>query len=387
MPMRPADPPRGRERAVRRRRPAARTPTTSAGPAWRRLASQLQRLAKADTFRLAFAAFVFLAALWALRQELRGSSLQQIGDVVSSVPLWMVAAAALGTLVSYGGLAASEGLALAWIGRPLAFQRIGLATFVSYAVSNGVGFGLATGGAARLRLYGMWGLSAREVAAVTLLSGAAVTLSGVVLAGLLLLGMPGLPVGALLLGLAFLVPAALWLAPLPRKVWILPDIDLRTPPLGLRVGALLGGFVDWIASGAALFILIPGASSADFLPFLGVFILSSILSAATGVPGGVGVFDALVLMLSREVSQVHETAAALLLYRLVYVLGPLILTAVGVAGYQLRRLMGGGPGKGWRPLADLIAPRVMAALVFYLGAVLLLGAGNFGLTWISAPQP
>jgi uncharacterized membrane protein YbhN (UPF0104 family) len=49
------------------------------------------------------------------------------------------------------------------------------------------------------------------------------------------------------------------------------------------------------------------------------------------VPGGLGVFEAIVLTLTTLLSQVHETAAALVLYRCIYSLGPLAIWGVASA--------------------------------------------------------
>lgn len=86
---------------------------------------------------------------------------------------------------------------------------------------------------------------------------------------------------------------------------------------------LLAGLGDWLFSGAALFILLPTPELAVFPTFLAAYVAGSLLSAATGVPGGIGVFEAIVLALATLFAQVHETAAALLLYRCIYSLGPL----------------------------------------------------------------
>ena len=79
---------------------------------------------------------------------------------------------------------------------------------------------------------------------------------------------------------------------------------------------------DWLTSGAALFVLVPHPTLTGLAVFLVVFVLGSLVSAASGVPGGIGVFEAIVISLTPLVAQTHETAAALLVYRLIYSLGP-----------------------------------------------------------------
>jgi len=106
-----------------------------------------------------------------------------------------------------------------------------------------------------------------------------------------------------------------------------------------RAFALTAGVGDWALSGAALYVLLPNPSLAAFPSFLAVFVLGSLVSAATGVPGGVGVFEAVVIGLSAVMARAHETAAALILYRAIYSLGPLLLTALALLAWRgIRRL-------------------------------------------------
>lgn len=327
-------------------------------------------------FKIAFAASVFLAALWLLGRELRGSSLTAVVDAARatrpSAFFWAIVA----TAMSYGCLAVSEWWALRTVGRRLSAPRIGLVTFVAYALSNGLGFSMATGAAARLRFYRPWGLNTAEAAAVSVLAGLAVTLSGLVTAGIALLVVGDLPLAYRALGVLLVSLGALWFVRLPDRLWFLPGLRPLTPPRRLGVLALGGGVADWVFSGLALFVLLPGAAAADFLPFLAIFVFGSVVSAVSGVPGGVGVFDAIVLGLSHRFAVAHETAAALIVYRLIYAVGPLMITAAGLCAAQLVHGLRGARRAELKVVAAISAPTVFAALTFYLGAALLLAAAN-----------
>ena len=146
----------------------------------------------------------------------------------------------------------------------------------------------------------------------------------------------GVPFSLHLIGLVMLVPAWLWLGHLPKRVKFLPGVELLHPPLRTRVLALSGAVLDWVFSGLALLLLMPFQHGNHIAPFIAVFVLGSVLSAASGVPAGIGVFEAVVLTLSRHFALPHQTAAALVLYRLMYAIGPLCLTASGLAIAQFR---------------------------------------------------
>lgn len=287
-------------------------------------------------------------AAWLIHGVLKDFSWPLFLTALKATPVSAIWAAIILTPASYVCLAITEWFALQSLGHRLSWHRAGRVAFASYAVSNSLGFSLATGTATRLRLYAPWGLSPGAVTAVALLAGAAVSLSGVVTAGLALMIRPspfaevfhcprGVIEGA---GLALIAPGVLWFSVLKRR----PD---GAPPIAHshsgRAFALVAGVADWVLSGAALFVLLPHASLGGFAEFIAVFVLGSLVSAATGVPGGVGVFEAVVLGLSALMARANETATALILYRVIYSLGPMIVMTTGLSALHLyRRLRGGG---------------------------------------------
>src|SRR5262249_38075850 len=137
-----------------------------------------------------------------------------------------------------------------------------------------------------------------------------------------------------LLGAALVAPALLWLTPLLKLAARLTPLNIRAPPLPLGGAALIGGVLDWVFSGLALFILMPEPTLARAAPFMAGFVLGSVVSAAAGAPGGIGVFEAVVLLLSQRFAVSAETAAALILYRLIYAVGPFSLVALGMVAHQ-----------------------------------------------------
>jgi phosphatidylglycerol lysyltransferase len=184
-------------------------------------------------------------------------------------------------------------------------------------------------------MYARFGLSALQSAQVAMLAGAAVTVSGVVASGLVLMADPsigralhgGAPL-VVAVGAALAAPAALWFVAF--RAWAPTWLGgRRGDELGgrQRLAGLAAGLGDWLFSAAALFVLLPHPQPAAFAGYFVAYAAGCILSAGTGVPGGVGVFEAIVLALTSLISRTHETAAALLLYRGIYSLGPLSLWA------------------------------------------------------------
>lgn len=308
--------------------PASATPRRdgAASSRWKRLTSL--------TLRSGFALAVLGVAVWAIWRAVRDTSPAQILTALASIPAWGLLSALALTAASYACLASTEVILVRAMGLKVSGLRSALTSAASFAASNSLGFSLASQGAVRLRGYGPAGLTHGQIARLTLVVSLAVTLSGIVTAGLTLaiaplvfahaLGRPILIIGAL--ALALMTPAALWFLAFRRSrpAWL--GGGTAAPPSGKARAMALGvGLGDWLTSGAALFVLVPHPTLSGLAVFLVVFVLGSLTSAASGVPGGIGVFEAIVISLTPLVAQTHETAAALLVYRLIYSLGPAAL--------------------------------------------------------------
>lgn len=313
---------------------------------------RLTRRSLSSALKVGFSAAAFALAVWVIWREIRDISVSQVGAALAEIPVWAVGAALALTAISYGCLAMTEVIVTRAMGFKANPRRTALTAVSAFAVSNTLGLSLASGGAVRLRGYKPAGLTRFQIARLTLVVSSAVSLSGIVTAGLTIALAPSVFAHALgrsnvLIGVAALVlvaPAATWFAAFrasgPR--WLGgggPSVLTWRD----RLAALAAGLSDWAASGAALFILLPQPTIAAFAVFLVVFILGSLVSAASGVPGGLGVFEAVVIGLTPLVAQTHETAAALLVYRLIYSLGPAMIVATVFvtlkAGARLRRSM------------------------------------------------
>jgi uncharacterized membrane protein YbhN (UPF0104 family) len=311
-----------------------------------RLSALWRRLRSPPVRRTASAALFALAA-WLVWQQVASMSMHEfLRALAATAPAAVLASLAL-TAASYACLAATEWFALRALGAKLSYRAAARVAVPAYALTNSAGFSPATGTAFRLQLYGRMGVPATRAAAVALAAGTAVTLSGVVTAGLLMVLDPAAfgsavhgPVWlAVALGLVLLTPGGLWFFAFTRRAprWLgggRPGLSRRD-----RALALAAGIGDWLFSSAALFVLLPHPQFAAFPTYLAAYTAGALLSAATGVPGGIGVFEAIVLALTRVMTQVHETAAALLLYRCTYSLGPLAIwgaTAL-IAHWRRRR--------------------------------------------------
>jgi len=295
-------------------------------------------------------------------------------------------AALLGTVLSYLVTTGYDWLALRYIRRPLPWRQFGFAALVSYAFSNSVGLSMLTASSLRYRLYVSWGLSAVDVARIILFTTLTLWLGILAVGGAVLVldpldvgAIPGLdlsarPLGLLLLvlPLAYLLLGLLRRQPLRIGPWELPMVRPRLALPQLAVGAL-----DWIMAAVVLHTLMP----ADVLSLgqvIGVFMVAQIAGLISQVPGGLGVFESLVLVLLKGRMPAADLFGALLAYRLLYYLLPLALAALALGLYELRhqkervlwlpRVIG--------PWVPVLLPQLFALLALISGAVLLFSAAT-----------
>ena len=277
------------------------------------------------------------AAAWVIWRQISDISWSALGGALVATSPFAVAGSLVLSAGSYACLSLTEWLSARSLGHAIGLGQAARVAVPAYALTNTAGFSPVTGAALRLQLYRRLGLSTKSAAAVAMVAGAAVTLSGLVVLGACLALDPGTaaravhgPRWATMIAAAVLMaPAALWFVALspgaPR--WLGrrrgPSMDGRRRALGLAAGV-----GDWLFSGLALFVLLQTPHIGAFAAFLAAYVAGCLLSAATGVPGGIGVFEAIVLGLTSLVSEVHETAAALLIYRCLYSLLPLALVGV-----------------------------------------------------------
>lgn len=324
-------------------------------------------------------------AVVVLGHELKQMPPGQLAEGMQQIPGSAVLMAAVFTALNYLMLTGYDQLAFVYIRRRMSRWQVLMASFVGYAIANNVGFALLSGTSARYRFYSRWGLSGPEISRVVLFYSGTYWLGLIVLGGLALVGgsvagleefLPGWALrfgGWALLALALAYPAFATLRR-DRPMSIAGvAIPLPSPPL---VGAqFLLSVLDWTLAAAVLYVLVP-APRPDFPYFLGAFLAAQLVALASHVPGGLGVFESLmILMLQMPAGTVLP---ALALFRVVYYLGPLAV-ALGVLVidevYHRRHAVVQW-GNAFGTLTAAVAPKLIAVFTMLAGAVLLVSGAT-----------
>lgn len=309
---------------------------------------------------------------------------------IKSTSVLVLAMAVAATVVGYAALVGYDALALRFIGKTLPARIVVLGGFLGYAFGNTMGISVISGGAIRYRIYSAFGLDAIQVATIsgyvaaalgvglTLVGLSALSLYPDVVANIVPFAAATIRYGALAI-LLITVSGILFISSRHRHVrfW---RFDLHVPSpanLATQMGIVL---VDVVAASFALWILMP-AGVPGFGAFIAIYAIAMMIGILSHVPGGIGVFETIVLGTLAPSVAVSDAAAALVLFRVIYYLLPFFagivivsLNEARLAGGVMGRLVGRIPGPT-RPAIEALhgfAPSAAALLAFGFGVYLLL---------------
>ncbi len=326
---------------------------------------------------------LFGVALVALHHALRDVHYRDIVRALHDLPWTSVLLALATTTLGYGALTLYDTLACRYVGRPLHYRQTAFASFVGYAFSHTLGVAVVSGGAIRLRLYTAWGLSATEVGAILLFNGLTFALGFAVLGGVMLVVDPphlpaalplpvhsprGLGVVLLLLALGYVATTALRRTPI-----LVRGRELRMPTPALAVRQIAVATADWTCASLTLWALLPAAPHVSYPTVLGAYLLAQTAGVMSHLPGGLGVFETVIVLLLAPPLDTHTVVGSLVAFRAVYYFLPLVVAAValGVHEIGLRPTMLRQMAHVAEDWGSAVAPQVLAAAVFASGAILL----------------
>jgi glycosyltransferase 2 family protein len=300
------------------------------------------------TISAAISLSVLALAAFILYELLRGADFGKVLAALKAQSIQKIAISGAFVIAGYVTLTFYDLFALRTIGRnKVPYTVAALASFTSSTIGHSLGAAVLTGGLIRLRIYSVWGLTVVDVAKIAFVTGMTFWLGNAFLLGGATAYAPEaasavdhLPpwinrlIG--LGGLSAIVCYLLWLTPRPRAVgrsdWRIVLPSMRFPLVQIGIGALDLTFVTM-----AMYVLLPLVPPVDFVTVLVAFLTATLLGTVSHAPGGLGVIEATVLVgLARF--QREELLAALLTFRALYFVLPLILATLSLGVRELLML-------------------------------------------------
>lgn len=241
--------------------------------------------------------------------------------------------------LGYWAMTGYDTLAMRHLKEPLAYRRIALTAFISCALSNTIGLSLLTGSAIRYRFYRGWGVAVGSIAQVIAFTNISFWLGLLALSSAAFLIAP-LPLPSQL-SLSFATARPLgWIMLALLLVYLVGSYSLRRPlefrgqpfafpSIRMAIAQITVSALDWGFAAAVLYSLLPpGSVPLSYGELLNVYLLAMAAGVLSNVPGGLGVFETVVILLLSNHFYADALVATLLLYRLIYYLVPFIVAIV-----------------------------------------------------------
>lgn len=288
---------------------------------------------------LLVAAFLLLAA-WLLWRQARSIEWREVVAALADYPPSQLLLAALAALLAHACYCGLDLLARAYTRHRVPWPRVLAIAFVSYAFNLNIG-GTVGGIGFRYRLYSRDGLGVATISRIVAFAIAGNWSGFLLLAGLAFVLHP-LPLpqrwdfaesaqrllgGGMLALLAFALAMAAWSA---RRHWSWRGHEVELPSLSFALRQVAVATASWLAIANLLRLLLP--DGIGYLTTLGVLLWSVLANLLIRVPGNLGVLEAVFLAMLGSRAPAPAILAALLAYRALFYIGPLLL-ALAVYGW------------------------------------------------------
>jgi hypothetical protein len=300
-----------------------------------------------------------LVSFWLLYREFHGQQLgPQLLAAFRAIPPSHYALAVLATLVAYVALAFYDRIALLHLGvHNISWRFVAACSFATYALSHNIGASVVSGAMVRYRGYSSKGLTAAQIGILVAICSLTFLLGETLLGGVALLFEPSAlvrvggvlpevlrpwlahPTAARWIGAALVAAVVVYFigSLLPMRSISIAGTRIEYPRWPVALRQLIAAPAEILGAAGIIYFTLPAADNPGFIIVLAVFIFSFSAALASNAPGGLGVLE-LVFLKAMPGADQDSVLAALLLFRLFYLLIPLGLAIFIVLGFERRRL-------------------------------------------------
>lgn len=294
---------------------------------------------------IGIAAVIF--SIWLLSNELKGVAAEEVYQAILARGPGILALCVLSTFLAYAALAWYDRIAVMHVGRHVGWIPVSLISFTAYALSHNIGASLFSAGLVRYRAYSRLGLTLGEIAIVTAFCAFTFTYGVIFIAGFVLIGEPDVisriieipETLTVLIGFALLAATALYQigAIMQFKPLVIRSFHIEYPRPGIAFRQLFAAPIEIIGAAAIIYFALPETGNPGYFVVLGVFIAAFSAGLISNAPGGIGVFEFVFIKAMPEIPKA-EVLAALIVFRMLYLLIPLALACVVVVLFERKTL-------------------------------------------------
>lgn len=287
--------------------------------------------------------FFGLAAVM-LYFQLSKHPISEIKHALLAIPGKNLIYSCIACLFGYMALASYDFLALKYIHKKLASWKWMFVGFIGFSVSNNAGHAIVSGGAVRYRLYTRWRFRGSDIVKMVTFSGFTYLIGCLflVIAGYFLIPKAvfeadfksafTMHVITLCCAVSFFIYFGLAL--FYKKPFHIKGLSFKMPSFKMACAQTALGAIDSILASLVLYYALIPFADIPFLTYVGVFVVAQVLGVFSQVPGGLGVFEGLFLLaLPGDFNEAH-LFGALIAYRVIYYLLPLIISGILLFSYE-----------------------------------------------------
>ncbi len=288
--------------------------------------------------------FFFCLAAYMLYHQLSKYSLNDIKDALLAIPMHNLLMACAASIGGYVALSSYDFLALKYIKRKLAAWKWILTGFIGFSVSNNAGHAIVSGGTIRYRMYTRWRFKGSEIVRMVTFSGFTYLIACffLIIVGYLITPDHAFGDGSVskfttqitalvsLIGLVGYFALSIWY----KKPLIIKGIEFDMPRPMMALAQVFIGGADILMASMVLYFALTAFVDIPFQTFMGVFIIANVLGTFSQVPGGLGVFEGLFMYIIPGEHNRAMLFGALLAYRIIYYLLPLVISAIMLISYE-----------------------------------------------------
>jgi uncharacterized membrane protein YbhN (UPF0104 family) len=278
---------------------------------------------------------LLIGAIYVVQREFRHLNMREVGRALHAIPERALLISAAWTVLTYLVLTFYDRLGTIYAGHPVSYRRAAFASFCACALAHNLGFAAVSGAAVRYRLYSAWGLSAAQIAKVIAFCSLTFGLGGMSLGGAILFAEPGavpwfgdhVPHPVL-----WVAGGAMW-ATVSGYIFLssrYPVLRFGTrtielPHWRMALVQVALATLDVAVTTSIFYALLPPTPGLTWLRFMAIYLGSYAAGLVSNVPGGLGVFDAAILLGLSDHLPSETVLSAILIFRLYYYVIPLFL--------------------------------------------------------------
>ncbi len=330
---------------------------------------------------------IFSVVIYILHHTLQNLTWNDVLKPIRRIAWYELMLAATFTALSYLTLTNYDRLAFAYIGRSLPLRKIMGVAFTAYAVGHNVGLVALSGGSIRYRAYSPLGISGIEIATLIGFCTLTFILGSSLLLGIALLLEPGntfqrlnIPayvlrgtgIALVVFPLTYAIWASLWKRTITIRSW-----SLKPPGMNIACQQIATATIDLLLTASVIYILLPSDAPLSFMAYISAYLIATAVAVISAVPGGIGVFEGLMLLQLPHVPKA-DLLGAMLLFRVIYYAIPLLLALLMLSMQEMaaRRHRLQTITTYAEVWVGQAAPQILGVVVFLMGAVLLISGAT-----------